>query len=426
MALDKLTDTEIRKAKPGEKVSRLYDGGGLYLEVTPKGGKWWRFKYRLGGKEKLLSMGTYPETTLKAAREKREAARVAVAAGVDPSEQRKAAKAQTVEQGEIERRADAGLPPPGSFEAVAREWLTTIHAAKVSEGHSTRTRIRLEQDVFPWLGRRPIGEIEPPDLLAVLRKIIARGAIETAHRAKDACAQVFRYGIAAGFCQRNAAADLRDALPAVQTKHLAAIVEPKRAGELLRDMMGYKGQPVTRAALSLSALLLLRPGELRQAEWADVDLDCAMLTIPGDRMKRSKTEKASSPPHLVPLAPQAVALLRDLQALTGHGRYVFPALTSSQRCMSENTVRSALRRLGYGNDDMTAHGFRAMARTMIAERLGVAPEIIEAQLAHAVPDALGRAYNRTQYLEQRQDMMAKWADYIDRLRKGADVIPIRA
>ena len=426
MARNLLTDTEIRKAKPGEKAVRMYDGGGLYVEVTPKGGKWWRFKYRLDGKEKLLSMGTYPETSLKVARERRDAARELVGAGKDPSDQRKADKAQTVERRDADQRADAGLPPAGSFEAVAREWLTTIHAAKVSEGHSTRTRIRLEQDVFPWIGRRPIAEIEPPELLKCLRRIEARGAIETAHRAKDACGQVFRYGVACGLCLRNPAGDLRDALRPVESRHLAAIVEPKRAGELLRDMMSYKGQPVTRAALALSALLLLRPGELRQAEWVDVDLDGGMLTIPGERMKRKKAEKASSPPHLVPLAPQAVTLFRDLQALTGHARYVFPALTSSQRCMSENTVRSALRRLGYGNDDMTAHGFRAMARTMIAERLGVSPEIIEPQLAHAVAGPLGRAYDRTTYMEQRRDMMVKWADYVDRLRKGADVIPIRA
>lgn len=426
MAHNKLTDAAIRKAKPTDKTVRLSDGDGLSLEITATGRKWWRFKYRLAGKEKLLSMGTYPETPLEEARKRRLAARTSVAAGIDPSELRKAEKAQEVEQADSSRRADAGLPPAGSFEAVAREWLTTIHAAKVSEGHATRTRIRLEQDVFPWIGRRPIGEIEPPELLKCLRRVEARGAIETAHRAKDACGQVFRYGIAIGLCTRNAAGDLRDALRPVESKHLAAIVEPKRAGELLRDMMGYKGQPVTRSALALSALLLLRPGELRQAQWVDVDLEAALLTIPSERMKRKKSEKAGGPPHLVPLAPQAVELLRDLQVLTGHTRFVFPALTTSQRCMSENTVRSALRRLGYGNDDMTAHGFRAMARTMIAERLGVQPEIIEAQLAHAVAGPLGRAYDRTTYMDQRRDMMAKWADYIDRLRKGADVIPIRA
>ena len=254
----------------------------------------------------------------------------------------------------------------------------------------------------------------------------ARGAIETTHRIKDACGQVFRYGIAAGHCTRNPAADLRDALRPVPTRHHAAIVDPKRAGELLRDMMAYQGHPVTRAALQLSALLLLRPGEVRQLEWAWIDLDAATLTVPAEMMKRKKAEKANGVPHVVPLAPQAVAILRDLHPLTGHGRYVFPSLRKDGRCMSENTVRSALRRMGYGNDDMTAHGFRAMARTMIAERLGIAPEVIEAQLAHAVADALGRAYNRTQYLEQRRDMMVKWAAYLDQLRDGAQVIAFPA
>jgi integrase len=259
----------------------------------------------------------------------------------------------------------------------------------------------------------------------VLRRVEGRGAIETAHRLKDACGQVFRYGIASGFCSRNPAADLRDALQPVQTRHHAAMVEPGQVGKLLRDMHDYQGHAVTRAALSLSALLLLRPGELRHMEWAWLDLEAATLTVPAEVMKRRKEDKADGPPHLVPLAAQAVAILSELQALTGAGRFVFPALTSSKRCMSENTVRSALRRLGYGNEDMTAHGFRATARTMIAERLGIGAEVIEAQLAHAVADSLGRAYNRTQYLDQRRTMMQAWADYLDKLRKGADVVPIK-
>jgi integrase len=237
---------------------------------------------------------------------------------------------------------------------------------------------------------------------------------------------VFRFAIASGLCNRDPAADLKDALRPVPTRHHAAIVDPVQAGALLRDMAGYQGHPITRAALSLSALLLLRPGELRHMEWAWIDLDAALLTVPGDVMKRTKADKANGPPHFVPLAAQAVALLRDLQPLTGHGRYVFPALTTGERCMSENTVRSALRRLGYANDEMTAHGFRAMARTMIAERLHVDSDIIEAQLAHAVADSLGRAYNRTQFLDQRRDMMTKWADYLDALRLGAQVIPFKA
>ncbi|WP_310738685.1 tyrosine-type recombinase/integrase [Ideonella alba] len=300
---------------------------------------------------------------------------------------------------------------------MAREWWAQIHRAKVSEAHAARTLIRFEQDVFPRIGSRSIGDIESPELLAVLRQITGRGAIETAHRAKDACGQVFRYAIAAGYCQRNPAADLRDALPPPRTKHLAAIVDPQQAAALCADIESYKGHPVTKAALELSALLLLRPGELRRMEWSWVDFDDAMLTVPPNVMKRSRDEKLNGSPHLVPLAPRPLAILSALHGLTGSGAFVFPSVTSPKtRCMSDNTVRSALRRMGYGNDDMTAHGFRAMARTMAAERLGIAPEVIEAQLAHAVPDALGRAYNRTQYLEQRREMMTRWADYLQELR----------
>lgn len=260
--------------------------------------------------------------------------------------------------------------------------------------------------MFPWLGHRQISEIDAPELLTVLRKVESRGAIETAHRIKDACGQVFRFGISSGHCARDPARDLKDALRPVQSKHLAAIVDPQRGGELLRDMMAYAGHPVTRAALQLSALLLLRPGELRHMEWAWVDLDGATLTVPAATMKRTKADKANGPPHMVPLAAQAVLILSELQPLTGHGRYVFPSLLTGERCMSENTVRGALRRMGYTNDEMTAHGFRAMARTMLDERLGVAGPVIEAQLAHAVEGSLGRSYNRTQFLEQRRDMMA--------------------
>jgi integrase len=422
---DKAIRSALKAAADSGKARKIADGAGLHLEARPTGAGWWRLRYRFGGKEGMLSLGTYPEVGLALARQRRNDAREQIAAGIDPSAARKGEKAAKADAAEVTRIVDAGLPAPGTFEAVAREWLTTVHEATVSAGHAARTRIRFEQDVFPWIGSRPIAVLEAPELLATLRKIIARGAIETAHRAKDACGQVFRYGIAAGYCQRNAAADLRDALPPVHTKHLAAIVEPKRAGELLRDMAAYEGHPITRGALTLSALLLLRPGELRHMEWEWVDMDGATLTVPGDVMKRSKAEKAAGPDHVVPLAAQAVAVLRGLQPLTGAGRYVFPALTSAKRCMSENTVRSALRRMGYGNDDMTAHGFRAMARTMAAERLGIAPEVIEAQLAHAVQDALGRAYNRTQFLEQRRELMTKWANYLDQLRRGAQVVPIK-
>lgn len=420
------SDKTLKAIKPDDERKRINDGEGLYLQLFVKGGSHgWRFAYSLAGRRNILSLGTYPDTSLALARQKADEARRLVAEGQDPSAARQEAKAETQRKRQAERLADAGLPPDGSFEAVAREWLTRVHGVKVSPGHAERTRIRLEQDAFPWLGRRPIGEIEAPELLQMLRRVEGRGAIETAHRIKDACGQVFRYGIAIGACARNPAADLRDALQPVQTKHHAAIVDPVQVGKLLRDMHDYQGNAVTRAALALSALLLLRPGELRHMEWAWLDLDGGMLTVPAEVMKRKKADKADGPPHLVPLAAQALAVLRDLEPLTGSGRFVFPALTSKQRCMSENTVRSALRRLGYGNDDMTAHGFRATARTMIAERLGIPAEVIEAQLAHAVGDALGRAYNRTQFADQRRAMMQAWADYLDKLRKGADVVPIK-
>lgn len=420
------SDKTLKAIKPDDERKRINDGEGLYLQLFVKGGSHgWRFAYSLAGRRNILSLGPYPDTGLALARQKADEARRLVAEGQDPSAARQEAKAESQRKRQAERLADAGLPPEGSFEAVAREWLTRVHQVKVSAGHAERTRIRLEQDAFPWLGRRPIGEIEAPELLQMLRRVEGRGAIETAHRIKDGCGQVFRYGIAIGACARNPAADLRDALQPVQTKHHAAIVDPVQVGKLLRDMHDYQGNAVTRVALALSALLLLRPGELRHMEWAWVDLEGGMLTVPAEVMKRKKADKADGPPHLVPLAAQAVAVLRDLEPLTGSGRFVFPALTSKQRCMSENTVRSALRRLGYGNDDMTAHGFRATARTMIAERLGIPAEVIEAQLAHAVGDALGRAYNRTQFAEQRSAMMQAWADYLDKLRKGADVVPIK-
>ena len=422
MPSNKLTDIAIRKAKPGEKSVKLSDGAGLYLELHPNGSRYWRMKYRHAGIEKRLAFGVYPEVTLAEARGHRDQARKLIANGVDPSEVRKSTKVAEVAKADAVRLEAKGLPGPGTFEHVAREWLTTIHEAKVSPGHAERTRIRLEQDAFPWIGRRPIAEIEAPELLQALRRMEARGAIETAHRVKDACGQVFRYGIATGACKRNPATELKDAMRPVPTRHHAAIVDPKQGGELLRDLMAYSGHPVTRAALALSALLLLRPGELRQMQWAWVDLEGAIVTIPGELMKRKKADKENGRPHVVPLARQAVALFTDLHALTGTKLHVFPSLHTGERPMSENTVNVALRRMGYDRDTMTAHGFRAMARTMIAERLGVAPKVIEAQLAHAVGDSLGRAYNRTQFIDQRREMMTKWADYLDRLRDGAQII----
>jgi len=418
-------DATIKAIKPGDPRKRLNDGGGLYLLLFVKGGAHgWRLDYSHGGKRKTLSLGTYPDTGLALARRKADDARQLLAAGTDPSEARQANKQRAAREAEARALAEAGKPGPGTFEHLAREWLAQVHEASVSPGHAERTRIRFERDAFPYIGRRPVAELEAPELLAVLRRVTARGAVETAHRLKDACGQVFRYGIATGACARNPAGDLRDALPPVHTRHHAAIVEPAKAAELLRTMDGYTGHPVTRAALALSALLMLRPGELRQAEWAWVDLDTATMTVPAALMKRRKAEKLNGAPHLVPLAPQAVAIFTELQALTGQGRYCFPSLHTATRPMSENTVNTALRRMGFDGDTATAHGFRAMARTLAAERLGIAPEVIEAQLAHTVGDALGRAYNRTTFVQQRRELMTRWADYLDRLRKGAEVVPL--
>jgi integrase len=399
-----LTDVAIRKTKPADKTQRLFDGGGLYLEVSPAGGKWWRLKYRFGGKEKRLSLGIYPDTGLADARDKRDAARKLLAAGVDPGEQRKAVKAS----GE-ERAAN-------SFEVVAREWHAKQSATWV-ELHASRIMLRLENDVFPWLGSRPIADVTAKELLATVNRIVDRGAVESAHRVLQNCGQVLRYAIATGRAERNPAADLRGALPPVKQTHLAAIIEPNAIGGLLRAMDAYNGSLVTKCALRLAPLVFVRPGELRQAEWAEFDLDGAQWNIPAEKMKMRE-------PHLVPLAPQAVAILRELQALTGRGRYVFPSARSPQRPMSNNAVLSALRRMGYATDEMSGHGFRAMARTVLDEVLHFRPDYIEHQLAHAVKDPNGRAYNRTAHLPERRKMMAGWADYLDTLKVGGNVIPM--
>lgn len=407
-----LSDTQIRSTKPSDKPIRLRDERGLYLEVTPSGGRWWRLKYRFAGKEKLLSMGTYPDTTLKAARDKRDRARELLAEGVDPSNARRAEKAS---------RSTAMV---NGFEAVAREWHAVVHLAQVSPGHAARTLIRLEQDVFPWLGGLPIGEIKPQQLLQAMRRIEARGAIETAHRALQACSQVFRYAIATGRAERDPTPDLRGALRPVLVKHMAAITDPARVGELLRAIEAYKGTPVTRAALQLAPLVFVRPGELRKAEWTEFDLDARQWRIPAARMKRTKQEKLSGGDHVVPLSRQALLVLRELEPLTGHGKYLFPSPRTGERPMSDNGVLAALRRMGFPKDEMTGHGFRAMARTLLAERLNVDEAVVEAQLAHAVRDSLGRAYNRTEFIDQRRRMLQLWADYLDRLHTGAEVIPI--
>lgn len=398
-----ITDPKIRQAKPGEKSARLYDEKGLYLEVAPSGGKWWRFKYRFGGKEKRLSLGVYPEVTLAQARGKRDEARQLVAEGVDPGVNRKALKAA---------RADRAA---NSFEVVAREWFEKQSPAW-ADAHGGRILKRLERDIFPWLGGRPVAEITPPELLATVRRIEERGAIETAHRAIANCGQVFRYAVATGRATSDPSRDLRDALPPIKGEHFAAITDPKRVPDLLRALDGYQGTLTVRCALRLAPLVFVRPGELRNAQWADIDLDAAEWRF---TVSKTKTE------HIVPLSRQAVAILNELHPLTGTGRYVFPGARSPKRPMSENAILAALRGAGIPREEMTGHGFRAMARTLLDEALHVPAHLIEHQLAHAVRDPLGRAYNRTAHLPERHAMMQQWADYLDKLRTGAEVIPLK-
>ena len=398
-----LTHATVRNAKPGERPVKLFDGDGLFLLVTPTGGKWWRLKFRFDGKDKLLSLGTWPDVGLKEARERCAEIRRQVAAGIDPSEARKAQKAATGQA-------------PNSFEVVAREWY-----AKRSPGwavsHASKVLRRFEADVFPWIGARPVGEITAPELLAVVRRIEERGALETAHRALQSCGQVFRYAVATGRASRDPSGDLRGALTPVKEGHFPAVTDPAKVAELLRAIDGYQGTLPVRCALRLAPLVFVRPGELRTAEWKDVDLEGSTWSF---------TASKTGTPHLVPLSTQALEILRELHPLTGRGRYLFPSPRTAERPMSDNGVLSALRRMGIPKEEMTGHGFRAMARTILDEVLGYRPEWIEQQLAHTVRDPLGRAYNRATHLEGRRQMMQGWADYLDRLRTGAEVIQFPA
>jgi integrase len=391
-----LTDTKIRNTKPGEKPMRLFDERGLYLEVSTAGGKWWRLKYRFGGKEKRISLGVYPEVSLKEARDRRDESRKLVADGIDPSENRKATKAASV------HRAS------NSFEVVTREWFAK-YSPGWAESHSSRVIRLFERDIFPWIGGRPIAEVLAPELLGVLRRIENRGALDTAHRALNNCGQVFRYAVATGRCTRDPSGDLRGALPPVTGGHFAASTEPQRVGEILRAMDGYEGMLTVRSALRLAPMLFVRPGELRKAEWKDIDLDAAEW-----RYTVTKTKT----PHIVPLCRQAVKILRELHPLTGEGQFVFPGARTNKRPMSDNAILAAMRRMGIAKEEMSGHGFRAVARTILDEVLGFRPDFIEHQLAHAVRDPLGRAYNRTAHLPERRRMMQKWADYLDKIKSG--------
>lgn len=400
-----LTDTAIRNAKPSDKPIRLFDGGGLYLEVSPSGGKWWRLKYRFAGKEKRLSLGVYPEIGLKEARDRREAAKRLLADGVDPSVERKVQRVAT-----FERAAN-------SFEAVAREWHVK-HAPNWSKSNADKVLARLENDVFPWLGGRPITEVKAPELLGVARRVESRGALDTAHRVLQTCGQIFRYAVATGRAERDPSGDLRGALPPVKGKHFAAPTDPKEVAGLLRMFDGFTGTFVVRCALLLAPMLFVRPGELRTAEWADIDLEAGEW-----RFVSSKRGVA----HIVPLSTQAVAILRDLHALTGHGHYVFPGARDKQKPMSEAAINAALKRMGIDTQkEFTGHGVRPIARTILREVLGFEAEVIELQLAHRKKDPNGAAYDRVAFLAVRKQMMQAWADYLDEIKVGAKVIPIPA
>jgi len=399
-----LSDTAIRSAKAADKPYKLTDEKGLYLLIHPNGSKYWRQKYRFDGMEKTLAHGVYPDIGLKDARARRDEARKLLANGINPGEHRKAVKAT--------REALAA----NSFEIICREWLENKRS-NIEEAQYKKALARLEKDVFPWIGNRPISEISSPDVLAVLRRIDTRGARYTAHKAKSEISQCFRYAIATGRAERDPCPDLKGAIPAPKTENLPSITDPKSVAELLRAIDGFKGTFVVRCALLLAPLLFVRPGELRKAEWTGFDLDKAEWRY---LVTKTKTE------HLVPLAPQAVAILRELHALTGHGHYVFPG-RDPQLPMSDAAINAALRRMGYNTKtEITGHGFRAMARTILHEELHQKPEVIEHQLAHQVADTLGTAYNRTKFLKERKAMMHLWADYLDKLKAGATIIQINS
>lgn len=403
-----LTDTAIRSAKPKDKPYKMGDAGGLFLLVNPNGSKWWRFKYRMAGKEKLLSIGTYPDTSLKDARKRRDEMREQIAQSIDPGEHRKAKK-----QAGQERAAN-------SFEVIAREWFAKFQPTW-SSSHGDRILRRLERDIFPWIGGKPIADIKAPELLSTVRRIEDRGALETAHRALQNCGQVFRYAVATGRAERDPTGDLRGALPPVKETHLAAVIdgtlEPRererRVGVLLRTLDGYEGGFVVASALRLAPLVFVRPGELRTMRWDDVNLNAAEWIY---HVSKTKTE------HVVPLSRQAVAILKDLHGLTQASEYVFPSARTRTRPMSDNAILAAMRRLSIPKEEMTGHGFRAIARTLLDEVLGFRVDLIEHQLAHAVKDANGRAYNRTAHLPERRKMMQAWADYLDDLREETNVI----
>ena len=410
-----LTDAQCRnKTCPPDKArKRFTDASGLYLEISPAGSKRWFWKTYTDGKEGRLALGSYPAVTLTAARKARDAAKLQKSSGIDPVQVRKVEKLKAL------------TPAGDTFKATALEWYE-LKLDSWSSHYAIREKRNLEKDLFPYFATRRIGDIEPIELLAAVRQVEERGALDVAHRVLTTAGQVWRYAVATGRAARDVSADIKGALKPHHGKHFAAITDPVQLGGLIRVIRGYQGGPIVRAALQLAPILFQRPGELRAAAWAEFDLDAALWTIPAARMKRRVEGKKNGDPHLVPLSTQAVAILRKLHPLTGNGALCFHGERSHDRPISDNTLRAALLTLGYGPDVQSVHGFRATARTMLAEVLDFDPLVIEAQLAHAVKDANGRAYNRTQYLKHRAGMMQQWADYLDKLAAGGDVIQFKA
>lgn len=409
-----LTDAAIRNAKPGIKPDgttttkpyKISDSGGLYLLVTPAGGKLFNVKYRFNGKEKKLALGAYPTITLKEARIKCDEAKRLLGAGIDPSQKKQGDKLLSAEQ------------HSNTLANITKEWIEA-KGNTCTEEYKARTFRMVSRALFKSLGKRPIAEIKAPELLAALRKVESSGTVYTARRVLQLSGEIFRFAIATGRAEYDIAASLKGALKKHEGGHFASVTEPAQVGGILRAIYDYSGQPVTVAALRLAPMLFVRPGELRQAEWSEFDLEAAEWRIPADRMKMRE-------PHIVPLGQQAMKILEELHMLTGQYRYVFPGVRDAGRPMSNNTVNAALRRLGISGDELTGHGFRAMARTILDEVLGERPDIVEHQLAHAVKDPNGRAYNRTKFLKERHRMMQRWADYLDQLRTGAEIIPLPA
>ena len=399
--MGKLKDIQVKQAKlaAGQKRRKMADGRGLYLLIT-KTSKCWRLDYTFNDKRKTLALGIYPDVSLSMARERHQKARTSIADGIDPAAQKQAEKQATAD----------------SFEAVAREWIEKQRKSWTT-GHTESITSRLENNIYPWLGCTPINNIEPPDLLTVLRKIERRGAIEVAHRVMAVCGQVFRYGIATGRCKRDPVPDLRGALETRKAKHMATITEPKKVGKLMRAIDSFEGSFIVQSALQLLPYVFVRPGELRHAEWPEIDLEESVWRIPAEKMKAGK-------PHTIPLSKQAVTILRELKPLTGGCKYVFHSVRTPSRPMSENTINAALRRLGYDKSEICGHGFRSMASTLLRDELGFSFDVVEAQLAHQIGSDVERAYNKAQHLQDRAAMMQRWADYLDRLRTGADVIDI--